>query len=289
MVILFILLFLPMQWGAPSGTTNTYQYVIEIVPNVTGQVIDVPVKPLQPLKKGDILFKIEPRPFQAALDKIEANLKLSTINLKRARQLYAKKLGPKINVDKFSSKVGQLRAALDAAKYNLESTVVRAPDDGYIIGLSLHTGHRVAQLPMRSYMSFVIINNNRTIIGISQNAVRHIRIGQPAEVTFKLHPGTVFNATVEEIAPITQAGHLSPSGNIPLAPTAQDSPLPYSVILKLDNDVLKDSYFEALDISSKMPGGAYGTGAIYTNSAKVTHLIRKVMLRMKAWMNYIMP
>ena len=51
MVLLFIILFMPMQWGAPGGTTNTYQYVVEIVPNVTGQVTEVPVKPLQPKKR----------------------------------------------------------------------------------------------------------------------------------------------------------------------------------------------------------------------------------------------
>ena len=288
-VLLFILLFMPMQWGAPGGTTNTYQYVVEVVPNVSGQVTDVPVKPLQPLKKGDILFKIEPRPFQATVDKLEANIKLSRVNLKRARQLYAKKVGPKVDVDKYTAEVEQLTAALDDAKYDLESTIVRAPGNGYVIGLTLHPGHRVAHLPMRSYMSFVIIDKNRTMIGISQNAMRHVRIGQAAEVTFKLQPGKVFNATVEAIAPITQAGHLSPSGDIPLAPTVHDTPLPYSVILKLEDNMINDTEFEGLDISHEMPGGAYGSGAIYTNSVKATHIIRKVMLRMEAWMNYIMP
>ena len=288
-VLLFILLFMPMQWGAPGGTTNTYQYVVEVVPNVSGQVTEVPVKPLQPLKKDDVLFKIEPRPFQATVDKLEANIKLSRINLKRARQLYAKKVGPKVDVDKYTAEVEQLTAALDDAKYDLESTIVRAPGNGYVIGLTLHPGHRVAHLPMRSYMLFVIIDKNRTMIGISQNAMRHVRIGQAAEVTFKLQPGKVFNATVEEIAPITQAGHLSPSGDIPLAPTAYDAPLPYSVILKLEKNMINDTEFGGLDISHELPGGAYGSGAIYTNSVKATHIIRKVMLRMEAWMNYIMP
>ena len=287
--LLFLLLFMPMQWGAPGGTTNNYQYVIEITPNVTGQVIEVPVKALQALKKGDVLFKIEPRPFQAAVDQLEANIKLAKINLQRARQLYARKVGPKVDVDKFTAKVDKLSAELNAARYDLESTVVLAPDDGYVFGLSLRPGHRVGKFIVRSYMSFVISNQNKVVIGINQNSMRHIRIGQAAELTFKLQPGKVFNATVEAIAPITETGHLKPTGDIPLAPTALDKPLPYSVILKLEDNMINDTEFEALTISRGLPGGAYGTGAIYTDSVKSTHIIRKVMLRMTAWMNYIMP
>jgi len=290
MVVLFVVLFMPMQWGAPAGVVNTFQNVVEIVPNVTGQVTEVPVKPLQPVKKGEVLFKIEPRPFQAALDQLEANIKLSKANLKRARQLYAKKLGAKVDVDKYTAEVDKLTAMLDAAKYDLESTVVRAPDDGYVVGLSLRPGHRVAQLPMRSYMSFVISNTHKIAIGINQNSVRHVRIGQSAEVTFKLKPGKVFKATVAGIAPITEQGRFTPTGNIPLAPTANNSqPLPFMVTLELEENLTQVIDAEVLDINQKMPGGAFGAGAIYTDSVKGTHIIRKVMLRMTAWLNFVMP
>ncbi|OOE92544.1 hypothetical protein BZG76_08435 [Salinivibrio sp. AR647] len=46
-----------------------------IVPGVRGRVIDVPVKANQPLEKGDVLFKLDPTPFQAEVDKIEAQIK----------------------------------------------------------------------------------------------------------------------------------------------------------------------------------------------------------------------
>lgn len=42
-------------------------------------------------------------------------------------------------------------------------------------------------------------------------------------------------------------------------------------------------------ILGMLPGGAFGTGAIYTDSVKITHIIRKVMIRMTAWLNYIVP
>ncbi len=37
-----------------------------------------------------------------------------------------------------------------------------------------------------------------------------------------------------------------------------------------------------------LPGGAVGTAAIYTDQAKFTHVIRRVMMRMQAWINYLL-
>ena len=50
-------------------------YVIPIVPRVTGQVTDVPIEPNRPIKKGDVLFKIDPVPFEAAMKAAEATLR----------------------------------------------------------------------------------------------------------------------------------------------------------------------------------------------------------------------
>ncbi|CAB5123821.1 hypothetical protein D3OALGB2SA_3150, partial [Olavius algarvensis associated proteobacterium Delta 3] len=47
LLILLIVLFIPMQWGAPAGAVTMFEFVVEIVPNVTGEVVEVPVKPFQ--------------------------------------------------------------------------------------------------------------------------------------------------------------------------------------------------------------------------------------------------
>jgi len=69
-----ILLAVPMQWGTPSGPVNVFRYVVEIVPNVSGEVVDVPVEPHKSLKKGDVLFQIDKRPFQAEVDRLTATV-----------------------------------------------------------------------------------------------------------------------------------------------------------------------------------------------------------------------
>lgn len=289
MVFLFVALFLPMQWGAPGGVVNIYQPVIEIVPNVSGEVIEVPIKSMKILKKGDVLFKIEPRPFQAEVDRLEASLQLVSLNLKRARTLYKKKVASTHDVDVYTAEQAQLNAQLDKAKYNLESTIVKAPSDGFVVGLILRPGQRVGSLPVRSFMSFVKIEKNFAAIGINQNTLRHIEIGQPAEVTFKLKPGKIFAAEVTDFLLITPNGQLAPSGTIPLAPNVQNMPQPYAVMLKLEEEAFADIEMPALHDIQSIPAGAFGTGTIYTNSVQATHIIRKVMLRMDAWINYIIP
>ena len=52
------------------------------------------------------------------------------------------------------------------------------------------------------------------------------------------------------------------------------------MILALDED--------AIDVS-ELPGGAIGTADIYTERAKMTHVIRHIELRMKSWLNYVLP
>jgi hypothetical protein len=124
-------------------------------------------------------------------------------------------------------------------------------------------------------------------MGVNQNQLRHLRPGMPAEVTFKILPGSVFNARVLNGAPITPGGQLAPSGNVPPAPSAQTLPQPYGIVLELDES-FEEAGLTAMNIAS-VPGGAVGTGAVYTDSAKATHIIRKVMLRMQAWLNYMIP
>ena len=64
-----------MNIVAPSaGEVRAMNYVIPIVPRVTGQVTEVPIEPNRPIKKGDVLFKIDPVPFEQAVKAAEAKL-----------------------------------------------------------------------------------------------------------------------------------------------------------------------------------------------------------------------
>src|ERR1700749_812733 len=74
-VIMLTVLILFMNIVAPSShDVRAMNYVIPIVPRVTGQVTEVPVEPNRPIKKGDVLFKIDPVPFQQTVKAAEAKL-----------------------------------------------------------------------------------------------------------------------------------------------------------------------------------------------------------------------
>ena len=64
LVLLLLLfgLFVPMGLGAPQGPALVLRNSVAIVPDVAGEVVDVPVTPNTPLKAGDVLFKIDPIP-----------------------------------------------------------------------------------------------------------------------------------------------------------------------------------------------------------------------------------
>ncbi len=75
-IVMLAMIILFMNIVAPSSSdVRAMNYVIPIVPRVTGQVTEVPIEPNRPIKKGDVLFKIDPVPFEAAAKAAEATLR----------------------------------------------------------------------------------------------------------------------------------------------------------------------------------------------------------------------
>src|SRR6185369_13423245 len=68
LLLLLVGLFIPMGWGAPQGAALVVRNSVQIVPDVAGEVLDVPVEPNKPLKAGDVLFRIDPTPYKSQVD-----------------------------------------------------------------------------------------------------------------------------------------------------------------------------------------------------------------------------
>jgi len=266
-----------MGWGAPQGPVVVVRNSVAIVPDVAGEVVDVPVVANTPLKAGDVLFKIDPTPYDAQVKAIEAQLKLSTTRLAQMTQLFERDSGRGFDVEQRQSEVDQLTAQLQGAKWNLDKTVVRAPADGYVTNLALRKGARVGNLPLSPAMAF--IDTSDTLIGVEINQIdaRYIEPGQEVEVTFKFVPGHVYTGKVESILQAIASGQTQTSGTA-VAPKAIEAG-PFVVRVKLD-----DAAF-----AERLPAGATGTAAVYTEHVKVSHIIRRVLLRQVAILNYINP
>ena len=85
-LFLIAIVILLLNIGAPSSTdVRVLNYVVQVVPRVTGRVIEVPVEPNRPVKKGEVLFKIDPVPFELEVKAAEANLVQMRAKLLSAR------------------------------------------------------------------------------------------------------------------------------------------------------------------------------------------------------------
>src|SRR5262252_4774862 len=68
-------LILLLNVYAPSShDVRVLKYVVNLTPQVRGKVIDVPAEGNKPMKKGDVLFRIDPTPYQLEVDALEAKL-----------------------------------------------------------------------------------------------------------------------------------------------------------------------------------------------------------------------
>src|SRR6187397_2903025 len=107
-IVAMMALFLLLNIAAPAtDDVRAMNYVIPVVPRITGQVTEVPIEPNRPIKKGDVLFKIDPIPFEAAVKAAEATLRGLQDQLKNAT---AKKAALTPRIDLAKKRVEQFTA-----------------------------------------------------------------------------------------------------------------------------------------------------------------------------------
>ncbi len=277
LVLLLFGLFIPMGWGAPEGKALVIRPSVPIVADVAGEVIEVQVEPNRPLKVGDVLFRIDPVPYRAQVDALAAQLRFEELRLEQMTQLERTQAGRAFDVQQREASVEQLKAQIEGAQWNLDKTVVRAPADGYVTNLALRKGARVANLPLAPVMAF--IDTSDTVIGVEVAQIdgRHVAPGQEVELTFKFLPGQIHKGRVVAVLQAISAGQVQVSG---LAVTpVQIQAAPFAVRVKLDDQALAES----------LPAGSVGDAAIFTEHVTASHIIRKVLLRQIAILNYVLP
>jgi multidrug resistance efflux pump len=338
-VIGISLLLLIMNYNHPF-TTNARIYfaTTPVLPGVRGRVVEVPVKAEVPLKDGDVLFRLDPKPYEYAVDQKKASLAEAEQNVKqlksgldqatagveranaqlaaaqvdfeRQAELLARKvvaqatydislrnrdaaqqtvLGAKAeeerarlaytsNIGGVNTSVARLTAELADAKYDLEQTVVRANGPGYVTQVVLRPGMYVVPAPLRPVMVFVNTGpNDRPLVGaFQQNSLQRVKAGDEAEVAFDAVPGRVFKAKVGRVLDAIGAGQVQATGAL------IDLGGPAGGGRALATIELVD------DISQyQIPLGAAAQVAVYTEHWHHVSVLRKVLLRMRSWQNYV--
>jgi multidrug resistance efflux pump len=280
-IVLVGALVFTMNYNHPySERLRKYSSTTPIVPTVSGRVIEVPITPNTLLEQGDVLFRLDDTRYRDKVAALEAELISAQEELERAALLAKRGAGPERNKDLAQAKVDEIGAQLHSARYDLEETVIKAPTRGYATQVFLHPGMMAVSMPLRPVMVFVHEEADTFVGWFRQNSLLRLTPGDAAEIAFDSLPGQVFSGTVVQVLPVTAEGQLQPTGNLMADNSAVAGRLPVQIRIT-DPDF--DAYQE------QIPGGAFGQAAIYSEHAHHVAVMRKILLRMSAWMNYLYP
>lgn len=279
-IVLIGALVILMNYNHPySERARKYEFTTPIIPVVRGEVVSIEAKPNTPLEKGDVLFTLDPTPFQAKVDSLTAQVHSAKLDLDRANRLVQTGALSRRDRDLAQARYDDLNNQLVAAQFDLDATVVRAPTRGYVSQLFLRPGMLAVNLPLRPSMVFVHQEEEIYTGWFRQNSLLRLKAGDEAEVAFDALPGRVFHGIVVQVLPIMAEGQLQPSGNL-MTDSAGPGRVPVGIRIT-------DPAFAPY--RNTLPGGAYGQMAIYTEHAHHVAVMRRILLRMSSWMNYLFP
>lgn len=282
-IILIGTLIMLMNYNHPySEMTRKYFVSTPVVPDVKGRVLTVDVEPNVLVQKGELLFTIDPVPFQFKVDSLVAKLDAAKADFKRAKELVRRGVGKKRDLDITESEMDDLEAQLYDAQYNLERTEIRATSEGYVTQNMLFPGFIAVPVPLRPAMVFVQKDSFKLVAWYRQNSSLRLKAGFEAEVAFDAIPGKVFTAEVDTVLPVMGEGEMQASGQLRRLGLRDAVPGRVPVVLKIT-----DSRFA--QYSDNLPGGAYGQSAIYSDSFTHVAIMRRIILRMSSWMSYFFP
>jgi multidrug resistance efflux pump len=167
------------------------------------------------------------------------------------------------------------RAQLATAKWELDQTTVVAPGNGTMVNVMLRPGYFVAGMPFNEVMTYV--DSEYQIFALfGQNELHQVKPGHEVEITLDTYPGRVIKGHVDSIIWAQAQGQLEASGDLPRT-TLTAPPGRFPVKIVVDE---KDKHLF-------LAAGARGSAAIYTDQLSMVHIIRKVLLRVASYLDYI--
>jgi HlyD family secretion protein len=221
--------------------------VLQVVinPEVSGEIIDLPVKEGQDVRKGDILVRIKPDNYIAQRNSAEANYKsslagqaLAKANLEKAQlefaridQLFKTQLVSesqfleakttldvaKANHDSSRHQCEQARASLARAEDDLAKTTIVAPIDGTVTKLRSQQGERVVGTAMMAgteIMTIADLDRMEARVDIGEIDVVLIQLGQKARLEVEAFRDRKFSGLVTEIANAAKGAASSPQSSM---------------------------------------------------------------------------
>lgn len=209
---------------------------VKLSSEVSGEIIELPIKEGQDVKKGDLLVRINPDLVQGALSQAraglqnaraglaqaEASLKLAKLNFDRNSPLYDKGVISKADYDRALSDLEVAQANRESAYYNVQSvsasvkqasdnlgrTTIYAPRDGTISMLNAELGERVvgtAQMAGTEILRLANLTNMEVEVDVNENDIVKISVGDSTIVEVDAYLKKEFKGLVTEIANSAEA------------------------------------------------------------------------------------
>ncbi|ORT48588.1 membrane protein [Vibrio sp. qd031] len=175
-----------------------------------------------------------------------------------------------------NTSVARLKALLATAEFNLEETTVRAPTDGYVSHLALRPGMMAVPLPLSPVLTFVHTDDGHYVGAFRQNSTQRLKKGFEAEFIFRALPGKIFKGEVVEVIPAIAEGQVQARGAL-LNSAALVTSGRVLVKLRINDDLSE----------YQLPMGSAAEIAVYSDSFTHVAIMRKVLIRMKSWQNYL--
>src|SRR5690606_31255798 len=226
------------QTVAATGKIDP-EFKVVITPEVTGEVVNLPVKEGDKVKKGDLLLKIKPDVYIAQKERAEANLasakstlamrkaELDKVNsdFKRIKELHSKGLASDAELETIESTYLQAEAAYHGAQANvaqaeaslresneeLYKTTIYSPMDGTITQLNIEQGERVLGSGFSqgtNIMTVADLGNMEAVVDVDENDVVLVSIGDTAKIKVDAFGDKEFKGVVIEIGNSAQTAGL---------------------------------------------------------------------------------
>jgi multidrug resistance efflux pump len=171
--------------------------IVGIAPRVSGPIVKIAVADNQFVKAGDLLFEIDPVPYQDTVDRTAAQKIQTQALLGRLESLLPIHAATKEQVDEALASDKGAQAALSTAHYDLEGCRVVAPFDGFITNLNTSNGayaHAASDV-----LTMVDVRNWYVIANFRESLLRHIEPGMTADVYLMSKPNIKYHGVVEGI------------------------------------------------------------------------------------------
>jgi membrane fusion protein (multidrug efflux system) len=175
----------------------TTGHVHSISTRIAGTVIEVTVDDNEVVKKGQVLVRLDPRDFQVAVDKAQADYDKALADFDRDNQLLKSGAVSQQEYDEMKAALGVAKANLDDAKDQLSYCTVVAPEDGVVGNKTVETGNRLAQ----GTVLMSVVQEVWVVANYKETQAGRITPGQQVSISIDEIPGHAFTGYVDSLSP----------------------------------------------------------------------------------------